>query len=56
MAEQTHAPDMDTGPTMNVVEIPVDEGLWLIIYGSGPEFPVCDVAFVPACELDEDGR
>lgn len=57
MAEQTRAPDMDTGPTMNVVEFLVDgEGLELIIYGSGPDFPVCDVAFIPLDELDEHER
>jgi hypothetical protein len=57
MAEQIRTPDMDTGPALNCVELLVDgEGLALIIYGSGPDYCVHDVAFVPVDELDEDGR
>jgi hypothetical protein len=57
MAEPTRAPDMDTGPVLNCVELLVDgEGLALIIYGPGPDYCVHDVAFVPVDELDADGR
>lgn len=57
MAEPTDTRDTDTGPALNAVEFLVDgEGLALIIYGPGPDFCVHDVAFVPAWELDEDGR
>lgn len=55
MAEPIRATDMDTGPTLNCVELLVEgEGLALIIYGPAPDFCVHDVTFVPLDELGDE--
>lgn len=44
----------DTGPPLSAVEVETAEGIWVLIYGPGPGFPVLDITFVLAALVDEE--
>jgi hypothetical protein len=45
----------DSGPSLNAVEVEAADGIWVLIYGAGPDFPVLDTSFVPAALTDGSG-
>ncbi|XVV34972.1 hypothetical protein ACQPXT_13390 [Streptomyces sp. CA-100214] len=47
-------PPMESGPPLNTVELHTAEGIDLLIYGTGPDFVVVEVSFVPAALVDEE--
>ncbi|MFJ4741329.1 hypothetical protein [Streptomyces sp. NPDC088775] len=45
----------DSGPSLNVVEVETADGIWMVIYGDGPDFTTMDTAFVPAALIERRG-
>jgi hypothetical protein len=54
MADHAQAPAGDTGPPLNAVEVEMPDGIWILIYGPGPDFPVLGTSFVPAALMDDE--
>ncbi|MER5984366.1 hypothetical protein [Streptomyces sp. NPDC001787] len=45
----------DSGSSLNAVEVETADGIWMLIYGDGPDFTTMDTAFVPAALIERRG-
>lgn len=54
MADHAVPPGGDAGLPLNAVDVEMPDGIWILVYGLGPDFPVLDTSFVPAALMDDE--